>query len=68
MDITTIYLNVPTSTLRHNDLFSISSRLCLRRNSYLPRVQNVANSVKNQIDVFDQNIVSFKHAVNKLNL
>lgn len=63
-----VNLNVPTRTLRHNDLFSISSRLCLRRNSYLPRVQNVANSVKNQIDVFDQNIVSFKHAVNKLNL
>lgn len=63
-----VSLYTPQRHLRNNTVFYSRSRINLRKNTFLPRVHTLANSVNNRINIFENDITAFKPSVSTMNL
>ena len=60
--VSQVLINVPNRQLRRNRLFSANCRINIRKNTFIPRVLSLANSVP-AIDIFEQDKNAFKRKV-----
>ena len=62
-----VCLIVPRRALRRTKVFDSSARLCVRKNTFLPRIHALAETLKNDIDLFEPSATIFKRTVSVLN-